>query len=157
MSGFYRIVSILAYASLMISSIAYSSDTEIKRMFASTANGDIYAPPIVQFYKDGTRFPSCKIVSKSGKELDLIIIDEEEVSGYSNCSKIYQPKTIKINGENYAIYKFTEEETRGSFIKHFAVLRINEDNFHECKNTQELDEKIKIFGPQKSLATYGCK
>lgn len=96
----------------------------------------------MQYVQSGRKTPSCSIILQD-KEYKVIFFEQGDINDYSNCNNIYPPITTKVDGKFYAAYKYSEEETRGSLIDDYIVISMENNDFHICKNQEDLSSKIK--------------
>lgn len=99
-------------------------------------------PIFMQYVQPGKRTPSCSIILQD-KEYKVIFFEQGDINDYSNCNNIYPPITTKVDGKFYAVYKYSEEETRGSLIDDYIVIAMENNDFHICKNQENLSSKIR--------------
>lgn len=110
---------------------------------------NITTPSFIQYIQNGKRTPSCSIVLKNN-EYKVIFFEPDDSEDYSNCNKIYPPIITNIKGKYYAAYKYSEEETRGSFIDGYVIMNLTKDSFHICQNQEKIAAAMKKSKKQVS-------
>ncbi|QWT45795.1 hypothetical protein [Azospira inquinata] len=142
----------------------------ISPLHANSNNQNIYhiidhadfAPPsFLHYFQDKHSTPSRHLESNDNKRLDIIIFSKDDDGDYSNCQKIYPPIIISGNSDNYAAYKYREEEIRGIFSNHYFYVKLRPNSFDYCKNSEALSRHIKFHKETRAavveaLTKQGC-
>ncbi|WP_143477816.1 hypothetical protein [Pseudogulbenkiania subflava] len=110
---------------------------------------NITTPSFMQYMQNGKRTPSCSIILKNN-EYKVVFFESDDSEDYSNCNKIYPPIITKIKGQYYAAYRYSEEETRGSFIDGYVVMNLTKNSFHICQNQEKITAEMKKSKKQTS-------
>lgn len=167
----YKLKLILAAAVFPLISFSQPillGDTEIseitKEIQSIEIKKGVQAPSFIQYIQKGRRTPSCTLFSLDFKSrIDIIKFDSGDEDDYSNCNKIYPPVIVVNQTVNYAVFRYLEEETKGSLINNYFTVRVVGNEFKECENNEEISRKIVQAKSKtkdeirKIISALGCK
>ncbi|MDE2592633.1 MAG: hypothetical protein KGL57_00230 [Burkholderiales bacterium] len=123
---------------------------------------EVMSPIAVRYVKDGDNVPSCGLLQKNGKYVDLI--SPEPGKSLPACAgPLKKPIYLYIGGA-YLIYEYEVEDPKSEMTRTFQLFKMAGDEIDVCKNDDQLTDfakmTIKNKGVAKSfgnaLKRFGC-